>query len=149
MRNIPISRPRNHSRKWQGQQGRNALLPLALQQHSCPANVSRIPLTHPSISVFFFICSPREFVDCVAHIRLLSWVLLGSLTYTAQVGNVQGQTSSQPIPQEASCQIADHIQVVIAGFGEQPKASIIHMSSLFHTFILCQVNGVVRWRWGL
>lgn len=50
-----------------------------------------------------------------------------------------GQNISQPIPQEASCQIADHIQMIMAGFAEQPKTSVLHMSSLFHTFILCQV----------
>lgn len=46
---------------------------------------------------------------------------------------------SQPIPQEASCQIADNIQVIMSGFAEQPKASVLHMSSLFHAFILCQL----------
>ncbi|XP_065166264.1 protein unc-79 homolog isoform X3 [Atheta coriaria] len=83
--------------------------------------------------------TPREFVECISHIRLLSWLLLGSLTHTALHGTGQGHTISQPIPQEASCQVADHIQVIMAGFAEQPKASILHMSSLFHTFILCQL----------
>lgn len=83
--------------------------------------------------------TPREFVECIGHVRLLSWLLLGSLTHTALHGTSSGHTS-QPIPQEASCQIADHIQVIMAGFAEQPKASVLHMSSLFHTFILCQVN---------
>ncbi|KAL3290395.1 hypothetical protein HHI36_023736 [Cryptolaemus montrouzieri] len=81
--------------------------------------------------------SPREFIECIAHIRLLSWILLGSLTHTALQGS--GITMSQPIPQEASCQLADHIQVIMIGFAEQPKASILHMSSLFHTFVLCQL----------
>lgn len=49
------------------------------------------------------------------------------------------QPISQPIPHEASCQIADHIQIIMAGFSEQPKASVLHMSSLFHTFVLCQL----------
>ncbi|CAG9855370.1 unnamed protein product [Phyllotreta striolata] len=84
--------------------------------------------------------SPREFIECIGHIRLLSWLLLGSLTHTALQGNNNNcQILSQPIPQEASCQIADHIQVIMAGFAEQPKASVLHMSSLFHTFILCQL----------
>lgn len=71
-------------------------------------------------------------------------MLLGSLTHTAQQGSNHGQMFSQPIPQEASCQIADHIQVIMAGFAEQPKASVLHMSSLFHTFILCQVNTILN-----
>ena len=81
---------------------------------------------------------PKEFIECIGHIRLLSWLLLGSLTHTALYG-ARSSSSSQPVPQEASCQIADHIQVIMTGFAEQPKASILHMSSLFHTFILCQV----------
>lgn len=46
---------------------------------------------------------------------------------------------SQPVPQEASCHIADHIQVIFAGFAEQSKTSVLHMSSLFHAFTLCQL----------
>lgn len=48
--------------------------------------------------------------------------------------------SAQPIPQEVSCHVADHVQVIFAGFPEQSKASVLHMSSLFHAFILCQVR---------
>lgn len=51
----------------------------------------------------------------------------------------QGVTYSQPVPQEASCHIADHIQVIFAGFAEQSKTSVLHMSSLFHAFTLCQL----------
>ncbi|XP_060537394.1 protein unc-79 homolog isoform X2 [Cylas formicarius] len=84
--------------------------------------------------------TPREFIECIGHIRLLSWLLLGSLTHTALQGsNNTSLISSQPIPQEASCQIADNIQVIMSGFAEQPKASVLHMTSLFHTFILCQL----------
>ncbi|XP_069685618.1 protein unc-79 homolog isoform X4 [Periplaneta americana] len=88
---------------------------------------------------------PREFIDCVGHIRLLSWLLLGSLLHTALHGGATHATHStshchcQPVPQEASCHIADHIQVIMAGFAEQSKASVLHMSSLFHAFILCQL----------
>ncbi|KAK9304372.1 hypothetical protein QLX08_004330 [Tetragonisca angustula] len=89
---------------------------------------------------------PREYVDCIGHIRLLSWLLLGSLTHTAMYsGNNNTHThgppspSAQPIPQEASCNVADHVQVIFSGFPEQSKASVLHMSSLFHAFILCQL----------
>lgn len=55
--------------------------------------------------------------------------------------NNHGQSipSAQPIPQEVSCHVADHVQVIFSGFPEQSKASVLHMSSLFHAFILCQV----------
>ena len=65
---------------------------------------------------------PREFLDCVAHIRLLSWLLLGSVNHTLRYGDAPASTAtasnaasnmlvSQPIPLDASCHIADHIQV--------------------------------------
>ncbi|XP_043258139.1 protein unc-79 homolog [Colletes gigas] len=88
----------------------------------------------------------REYVDCIGHIRLLSWLLLGSLTHTAMyAGNNNTQShgpsipTAQPIPQEVSCHVADHVQVIFSGFPEQSKASVLHMSSLFHAFILCQL----------
>ncbi|KAG8237689.1 hypothetical protein J437_LFUL017769 [Ladona fulva] len=141
---------------------------------------------------------PREFIDCVSHIRLLSWLLLGSLMHTALLGGGSGGSSGksnatgpgcllvggglvaaptnsassgssasaaaggaamsnsntflcQPIPQEASCHVADHVQVILAGFAEQSKASVLHMSSLFHAFILCQLWTVyleqMAWGW--
>ncbi|XP_038110172.1 protein unc-79 homolog isoform X9 [Culex quinquefasciatus] len=97
---------------------------------------------------------PKEFTDCVGHMRLLAWLLMGSLTHTALLvgrrgGHIgqhgaavhyhQHPSVSQPVPQESSCHIADHIQVIFAGFAEQSKTSVLHMSSLFHAFTLCQL----------
>ncbi|XP_055384456.1 protein unc-79 homolog isoform X2 [Condylostylus longicornis] len=97
---------------------------------------------------------PKEFTECVGHMRLLSWLLMGSLTHTALAAKKSGpigqhasvthlhqqqQGIVQPVPQEASCHIADHIQVIFAGFSEQSKTSVLHMSSLFHAFTLCQL----------
>lgn len=88
----------------------------------------------------------REYVDCVGHIRVLSWLLLGSLTHIATYAHTNNSHShgpmiqiAQPIPQEVSCNIADHIQVILSGFPEQLKASVLHLPSLFYAFILCQV----------
>ncbi|CAG2106015.1 unnamed protein product [Medioppia subpectinata] len=81
---------------------------------------------------------PKEFIDCVAHIRSLSWLLLGSLQHSALLHN-NATFLCQPIPLEANTHIAEHIQVILAGFAEQSKASVLHMSSLFHAFILCQL----------
>merc|ERR1719322_1454005 len=83
--------------------------------------------------------APREFLDCVAHIRLLSWLLLGSVNHTLRFSTGNDIVISQPIPLEASCHIADHIQVILAGFAELSKTSVVHMCSLFHAFILCQL----------
>ncbi|GAB6020639.1 hypothetical protein CHUAL_003310 [Chamberlinius hualienensis] len=81
---------------------------------------------------------PKEFIDCIMHIRLLSWLLLGSLIHMIVVGT-NSNLVCQPIPLEASGHVADHVQVILAGFAEQSKASVLHMSSLFHAFILCQL----------
>ena len=81
---------------------------------------------------------PKEFLDCVAHIRLLSWLLLGAVNHTLKFG-IDNSVVCQPIPLEASCHIADHVQVILAGFAEQSKTSVVHMCSLFHAFILCQL----------
>ncbi|XP_055321973.1 protein unc-79 homolog isoform X3 [Sitodiplosis mosellana] len=104
---------------------------------------------------------PKEFSECIGHMRLLSWLLLGALTHTALMSRKGGNlgqhgasvhyhmqhsahTVAQPVPQEASCHIADHIQVIFAGFVEQSKlaTSVLHMSSLFHAFTLCQLWSV-------
>lgn len=82
-----------------------------------------------SARVLLFCCvfsRPKEFTECVAHMRLLSWLLLGSLTHSALCGGgVSGENwsglrlhgpgshpAAQPVPQEASCHIADHVQVI-------------------------------------
>ena len=65
-------------------------------------------------------CSPREFIDSVAHIRVLSWLLIGSLTHTA-VTKAAAVTVCQPLDLEASSYIADHIMVILTGFAEQSK----------------------------
>ncbi|XP_063709308.1 protein unc-79 homolog isoform X4 [Culicoides brevitarsis] len=95
---------------------------------------------------------PKEFTECVGHMRIISWLLMGSLTHTALTQHkgghttihgaavhYHGQTYATPVPQEASCHIADHIQVIFAGFAEQSKTSVLHMSSFFHVFTLCQL----------
>lgn len=104
------------------------------------------------INCHFFYCSQKEFTDCVSHIRILSWLLVGCLTHLAvsqrkvnKIGHHRDSTNPsnaqvcQPVPQEASCHIADHIQNIFAGFKDQSKASVVHMSSLFHAFTLCQL----------
>ncbi|XP_006811597.2 LOW QUALITY PROTEIN: protein unc-79 homolog [Saccoglossus kowalevskii] len=84
---------------------------------------------------------PREFIDCIAHIRMLSWLLLGSLMHSAMFDNAidNNGVTCQPIPLEAGIHIADHVLVILTGFSELSKTSVLHMSSLFHAFILCQL----------
>lgn len=97
----------------------------------------------------------KEYTECVGHMRLLSWLLLGTLTHAALVTHrgdrigqrgaainyhklhSAGHTVAQPIPQETSCHIAEHIQVIFTGFADQWKNSVQLMSSLFNAFTLC------------
>lgn len=100
---------------------------------------------------------PKEFIECVSHIRQLSWIILGSLQHsTLAKGNTSPHHSSvsvlqstssqhssnigcQPIPIEKNGNVAEHVQVILAGFAEQSKESVLHMSGLFHAFLLCQL----------
>uniref|UniRef100_G3NZK1 Unc-79 homolog, NALCN channel complex subunit n=1 Tax=Gasterosteus aculeatus aculeatus TaxID=481459 RepID=G3NZK1_GASAC len=79
---------------------------------------------------------PKEFIECVSHIRQLSWLLLGSLTHCALH---QGSPSCMPIPLDAGSHIADHLIVILIGFPEQSKTSVLHMCSLFHAFMFAQL----------
>ncbi|XP_063295114.1 protein unc-79 homolog isoform X4 [Pelobates fuscus] len=91
-------------------------------------------LYHPPISMQQ---GPKEFIECVSHIRLLSWLLLGSLTHG--VVCVNSPTPCMPIPLDAGSQVADHLIIILMGFPEQSKTSVLHMCSLFHAFIFAQL----------
>ncbi|XP_044128552.1 protein unc-79 homolog isoform X2 [Bufo gargarizans] len=80
---------------------------------------------------------PKEFIECVTHIRLLSWLLLGSLTHGVVCMN--SPSPCMPIPLEAGSHVADHLIVILIGFPEQSKTSVLHMCSLFHAFIFAQL----------
>ncbi|XP_043930510.1 protein unc-79 homolog [Protopterus annectens] len=80
---------------------------------------------------------PKEFIECVSHIRLLSWLLLGSLTHTVVCTN--SPSTCMPVPLDAGSQVADHLIVILIGFPEQSKTSVLHMCSLFHAFIFAQL----------
>lgn len=132
---------------------------LALEMSSNVAADNRTVLRHlpwlyssPSLQQ-----GPREFIECISHIRQLSWIILGSLQHSAllkaqQNGHSsntlntlasghtnQSSTNYQPIPIEKNGNVAEHVQVILAGFAEQSKESVLHMSGLFHAFLLCQL----------
>ncbi|KAB0402419.1 hypothetical protein E2I00_001401 [Balaenoptera physalus] len=93
---------------------------------------------HENISNTSFLPNrPKEFIECVSHIRLLSWLLLGSLTHNAVCPNAS--FPCLPIPLDAGSHIADHLIVILIGFPEQSKTSVLHMCSLFHAFIFAQL----------
>ncbi|KAL4003430.1 Cation-channel complex subunit UNC-79 family protein [Acanthocheilonema viteae] len=74
--------------------------------------------------------TPTAFADAVTNVRLLSWLLLGAL---------QANQPCLPIPISCSQYMADYIHFVLAGFADQSKESVVHMSALFHAFHLCQL----------
>lgn len=71
---------------------------------------------------------PKEFIECVSHIRLLSWLLLGSLTHHVVCPN--SPTACMPIPLDAGSHVADHLIVILIGFPEQSKVRVIIMTEL-------------------
>uniref|UniRef100_A0A914RAI6 Uncharacterized protein n=1 Tax=Parascaris equorum TaxID=6256 RepID=A0A914RAI6_PAREQ len=74
--------------------------------------------------------APGAFAESVTNVRILSWLLLGALHATQPC---------LPVPIECSQHIADYIHFVLAGFADQSKQSVVHMSALFHAFHLCQL----------
>uniref|UniRef100_A0A1I7VUI5 Protein unc-79-like protein n=1 Tax=Loa loa TaxID=7209 RepID=A0A1I7VUI5_LOALO len=74
--------------------------------------------------------TPSTFAEAVTNVRLLSWLLLGAL---------QANQPCLPIPINCSQYMADYIHFVLAGFADQSKESVVHMSALFHAFHLCQL----------
>ncbi|WKY02896.1 hypothetical protein Q1695_016301 [Nippostrongylus brasiliensis] len=74
--------------------------------------------------------APGAFADSVTNVRVLSWLLLGAL---------HANHGCLPVPIECSQHMADYIHFVLAGFADQSKQSVVHMSALFHAFHLCQL----------
>lgn len=87
--------------------------------------------------VLFCLQRPKEFIECVSHIRQLSWLLLGSLTHCALH---QGSTSCMPIPLDAGSHIADHLKVILIGFPEQSKVSLKWFSSMWSNFFFVSLS---------
>jgi hypothetical protein len=80
-----------------------------------------------------YLDSPKEFTDCIGHIRLLSWLLIGSLTHT---GMTEGTApiSCQPIPLDASSYIAEHVLVIMTGFDERSKVNNLQLNVVMRSF---------------
>ncbi|XP_026332052.1 protein unc-79 homolog isoform X2 [Hyposmocoma kahamanoa] len=86
-------------------------------------------------SVTTSILGAREVSECVTRVRLISWLLMGALC------NSRGgqHPLQQPVPQDATCHITDHIQTIMSSYVEQTKPAAQRMNALFHAFILCQL----------
>ncbi|CAF4985918.1 unnamed protein product, partial [Rotaria sp. Silwood1] len=80
----------------------------------------------------------KHFVNCIDHIRFLSWLMIGSLKHAAITRN-KGRIICHRISVVASQLIIDYILYIFTSFANQSKTSVIHLSLLFHSFILCQL----------
>ncbi|CAF1389841.1 unnamed protein product [Rotaria sp. Silwood1] len=80
----------------------------------------------------------KHFVDCIDQTRFLSWLMIGSLKRAVITRN-KGRIICHRIFVVASQLITDYILYILTSFVDQSKTSVIHLSLLFHSFILCQV----------
>lgn len=108
---------------------------LSLEMNRPVARDSRVVMRHipfiytpPNLTQ----ATPSSFAEAVTNIRILSWLLLGALHSTQTSGCL-------PVPIACSNYIADYIHFVLAAFAEHSARSVVHMSSLFHAFHLCQL----------
>uniref|UniRef100_A0A8D8RWG0 Protein unc-79 homolog n=1 Tax=Cacopsylla melanoneura TaxID=428564 RepID=A0A8D8RWG0_9HEMI len=77
----------------------------------------------------------RDLSECLTHIRLLSWLLIGTLTQSCLQN-----TSCLPIPQETACYVADHIHTILSAYIDHVNSGTgFPMNTLYHVFILCQL----------
>ncbi|CAF3668650.1 unnamed protein product [Rotaria sp. Silwood1] len=77
-------------------------------------------------------------IDCIDRIRFLSRLMIGSLKHAAITRN-KGRIICHRISVVASQLITDYILYISTSFANQSKTSVIHLSLLFHSFILCQL----------
>ncbi|CAK8686243.1 unnamed protein product [Clavelina lepadiformis] len=81
---------------------------------------------------------PKEYNECVSHLKKLSWVLLGSLSHLAlQQGSVENIW--KPVCSDLGLNLATIVQVVLTGYLAQNKEPKVEMTSLFYAFIACQL----------
>ncbi|GAU98815.1 hypothetical protein RvY_09908 [Ramazzottius varieornatus] len=88
----------------------------------------------------------REFDDCIVHIRLLSWLLLGALKTMLSIPPPAATDDDivlfQLFPFTIYSFVADRILLVLGCFAEQTQSSqhtLERMCSLSYAFTLCQL----------
>ncbi|KAI5736841.1 hypothetical protein M8J76_007669 [Diaphorina citri] len=77
----------------------------------------------------------KDLSECLVHIRLLSWLLIGALTQSCLQN-----TSCLPIPQDTACYVADHIHTILGCYIDHVNSgTVFPMNTLYHVFVLCQL----------
>ncbi|OQV19140.1 Protein unc-79-like protein [Hypsibius exemplaris] len=88
----------------------------------------------------------KEFDDCIVHVRLLSWLLLGALKTMLSIPP-PAAVEEDPVvfllfPFTVYSFLADRILLILGCFAEQAQSSqhaLERMCSLSHAFTLCQL----------
>ncbi|XP_068682061.1 protein unc-79 homolog isoform X2 [Montipora foliosa] len=78
----------------------------------------------------------QELLDCVTHIRLLAWLLHGSLSHYVHSRNPH--VNCHPIKFEENTHIADYVLIILFSFAEQLKEPL-SKSALYHAFNVCEL----------
>jgi len=78
----------------------------------------------------------QELLDCVTHIRLLAWLLHGSLSHFVHCRNAH--INCHPVKFEENTHIADYVLIILFSFAEQLKEPL-SKSALYHAFNVCEL----------
>ena len=75
------------------------------------------------LSLVFPFTRRQELLDCVTHIRLLAWLLHGSLSHFVHSRNPH--VNCHPIKFEENTHIADYVLIILFSFAEQLKVRVL------------------------
>ncbi|XP_048586447.1 protein unc-79 homolog isoform X2 [Nematostella vectensis] len=79
---------------------------------------------------------PKELLECVSNMRLLTWLLHGSLSH--MVHSKITHANCQPISLDENIHIADYVLIILFSFAEPLKESL-NVTALYHAFHLCEL----------
>ena len=86
------------------------------------------------LSLVFPFPRRQELLDCVTHIRLLAWLLHGSLSHFVHSRNPH--VNCHPIKFEENTHIADYVLIILFSFAEQLKVRVLpHQIELTPRFV--------------
>ena len=80
------------------------------------------------LACLFFSYRRQELLDCVTHMRLLAWLLHGSLSHFVHCRNPH--VNCHPVKFEENTHIADYVLIILFSFAEQLKVRIVLYWSL-------------------
>lgn len=69
--------------------------------------------------------SPRELQECVSNMRLLTWILQGSLSHIVNSKTVHA--ACQPIALEENVNVAKYVAIILHSFAEPLKVRVFSL----------------------